>query len=348
MPSPRRAGIAASLALSLAACSETGPSPLVEITGPEAIAPGQSAQFSAVERLPDGSTRPLAGVRWRSSDAAVLQVSPMGLATARNRGEAVLSVSGLTLQANREVLVLPDGTYRLAGRVTEAGTTTPVPAAFVEVRREAGVSPAIVSAYSGPDGSYRLYGVPGQGFLRVTHERYAPLTGPLEVTAHGVRDFQMTLGVGVLQLAGQFTLHADADSSCASMPRPLPEDLRSRSFPVTVTQQGSGLILTVSSPCTSIFEGCRFGGHATSEGATFLIGTGTDGFYGYPDLVEALWGGPGNGPGLEISGTATTIGSADRLSGRLQGAMALYQVVVPRPEDLLASCSAGRFELVRR
>ena len=132
--------LVSSLALSglVGACAPAGPSAMaVEIAGPASVAPGQSAQFTAIDKA---SSRPAPDARWTSSAPSVLQVGPTGLATAGIPGEAVLSVDvpSPPRRASREILVLPDGTYRLIGRVTEGSTgTVAVPDARVEARLEA-------------------------------------------------------------------------------------------------------------------------------------------------------------------------------------------------------------------
>jgi hypothetical protein len=98
----------------------------LEISGPASIPPGQSAQFAAISRLSDGTSEP-ASVRWNLSSATyaeVLRVDASGLATAGPRGgEAVLSAAlqASPIRSSKEVLVLPAGTYRMVGVVTEAG-----------------------------------------------------------------------------------------------------------------------------------------------------------------------------------------------------------------------------------
>ena len=90
-----------------------------EIQGPASIEPGQSAQYTLVERLKDSSTRVVARALWSSSDPGVIQVTSSGLATAQSQaGEVVLSarIYGTT---SKEVLVLPANTFRVIGTVRE-------------------------------------------------------------------------------------------------------------------------------------------------------------------------------------------------------------------------------------
>ena len=157
---PRRAGGTAA--------NPVGPSPgappvvvNVEISGPASIAPGQSVQFTAVARFSDGTSQTPSSVRWSSSNTALLRVDTSGLVTAgQQTGEATLSAdltpSGLggATRSSKEILVLPDGTYRVVGVVTDDGTPpTPVAGARIEV-----TGPTPVVAITDWDGRYRLYG----------------------------------------------------------------------------------------------------------------------------------------------------------------------------------------------
>ena len=56
----------------------------VEISGPASIPPGQSAQFTAISRLSDGTSQTATSVRW-SSHTRLVQVDASGLVTAGQR-----------------------------------------------------------------------------------------------------------------------------------------------------------------------------------------------------------------------------------------------------------------------
>src|SRR5262249_42708753 len=87
----------------------------LEIDGPRTIPPGASVQFTAVEYLADGTSRRVTDpISWRSS-SRVCEVTPRGLVTAIERGETVLTAATDTRSSTRELMVLPDGTFRLTG-----------------------------------------------------------------------------------------------------------------------------------------------------------------------------------------------------------------------------------------
>ena len=122
------------LVLGLVSCqkSPTRPSPSgpVTIVGltlvvPSEMAPGETVQLIANATKSDGSVENMTGqAEWTvPSDAAsaVLSVTATGLATGRERGEEVVTArfDGRTDQAT--IVVLPKGTFRLAGSVSENG-----------------------------------------------------------------------------------------------------------------------------------------------------------------------------------------------------------------------------------
>ena len=110
----------------------------VAIEGPASLAPGQSAQYTVIERLADGTTRALPSAAWASSDSSLLQVTSSGVATAGSQiGEVSLTVR-TTQSASKDVVVLPAHAAGLAGSYTltlEAGSSCSVPLAAELQRR---------------------------------------------------------------------------------------------------------------------------------------------------------------------------------------------------------------------
>ncbi len=155
------------------------------ISGPTTVAPGHGATFTATGRLADGTTRDVSDrAIWRSSNSFVLCVSERGAATGATSGEVqlVASLGGLT--ATSSVLVVPAGTFRLAGTVSEAGR--PLAGATVAVIAGPGLG---LSAMTNGAGAYVLYGVGGGVEIQVTKAGYAPITKAITLTRSGVLDF---------------------------------------------------------------------------------------------------------------------------------------------------------------
>jgi hypothetical protein len=323
-PQPRPSGVVGP--------SPPGPSPQpfvvrLEISGPDSIAPGQSAQFTATSHLSDGTSETPTNVRW-SSYARLFRVDASGLATAGDRiGEdSVMAEVGERNGLRRsfkEIAILPEGTFRVVGVVTEqAPPMTPVFGARVEV---AGAMATAVTDY---EGRYRLYPVPAAADIRVTRDGYQALVQGVRLHGHATQNFHLALSGMRLDLGGPYTL--TIDTTCAT---PLPADLRQRRYPAFLRQSGPtvDVVLTESERFTvnGVGRGDRFSGRVDAAGATFDVGGGFYNYYGrydpstYPNIVERL----PDGSILTVDGTAVTRGSAAGLSGDLQGFVTSYDPV---------------------
>ncbi len=160
-------------------------------------------------QLSDRTERAATGARWGSTNSAVLRIdnntgvasTPFGL-----WGEATLSVevslagTGLIGQTrgSREILVQPDGTFRMVGSVTEADSPGQgVPDAILEVRLTEDLSSRpVTSAGTDATGRYRLYGVPAESYLHVRRPGYVPVTERIQIGSHTTRDFQLRFATG--------------------------------------------------------------------------------------------------------------------------------------------------------
>lgn len=330
----------------------------VEISGPASIPPGQSAQFTAISRLSDGTTQTPTSVRW-SSHGGLLRVDASGLATAREQtGEDILSAdvsSGAgSARGSKEVVVLPDGTYRMVGVVTESGSeATPIIGARVEV-----TSATPLVAVTDWDGRYRLYGVPGIADVRINRDGYQPHVQRFELADHVTQNFQLALSGTRLDLAGPYTLAIDV--ACATS-TPVPPDVRHLSYAAFLTQTGATLevVLTESSRfrVNGVGRGDRFRGRVDAAGATFnLEGFSVDYYYygppfpsDYANLVERLSG----GTYLVVAGTVVMTNSRAGLSGNLKGGVAHHDsrfLSIPLLSSAAGFCysEAHRFTLTPR
>lgn len=333
----------------------------IELIGPDSIAPGRSAQFTAVARLGDGTTQP-ANVRWVFSNALV-SVDDTGRATAGEvLGEGTLRARMSTpsgfMDGTKTILVLADGTYRIGGMVTEEGTlTAPIVGARVELTND-----TRIGTLTGSDGHYRLYGVPSQAEIRITRDGYQPHVEWLQIAQHATQNFQLSPSGAPVALAGDYTLTVDVECGTTSTPvRPM--ELRRRTYAAVLAQTGSTLevVLTESSRfrVNSAGRGNRFSGHADPVGATFYLQSFFSYYYPYdpstyPDLLERV----PDGTFLQIDGTAVTRSSPAGLAGELQGGVALYSSGFPQIAPGMAGGSLGfcgtvgapphRFTLTRR
>jgi hypothetical protein len=319
----------------------------VIITGPDSIAPSQSAQFSAAVRLSDGTVKAptsAANLRWRVSNPFA-QVSPFGLVRATQaRGEftvtAELTVSGQLRSSTKEIIVVPEGTYRLVGAVREAEFPT---ASISGARLD--VTPGGLFATADSNGQYRLYGVPPEATVRVTASGYQPHEQILQLTSHSTQNFLLSLAGPRLVLTGNYTLAVDVVNSCPGS-SPLPAELRHRTYDAVLTQTGPEVSVLLTEPrfrLNAQGKGNRFTGRVTDSGATFQLDTYSyyyGGFYYgsqtlYPGVAERL----PNGTILVVEGTAVTSGSAAGLSGQLtSGNISNWGPGFPAPGAHLGSC----------
>ena len=190
--------------------SPTGPSApavlAIEIIGPDTIAPGQSAQYTAIIQLADGTkdaASSATNVRWGTSNLLLLRADASGRATALDRlGETAVfaevgPVGSGTRRGTKDIVIVPEGTFRLVGRVVDGEfPSTPLSGARVEV------TPGSLLATTDLDGRYRLYGVPADAVVRVTMDGYQPVEQSVHLTSHATQDFPLPLFGSRLQLTG--------------------------------------------------------------------------------------------------------------------------------------------------
>lgn len=342
----------------------------VTIAGPGSVQPPNSAQFTATLQLEDGTERAATSARWGSSNSAWLSINAttgVGVANAplgMTWNEVTLSVevslagTGLTGQTrgSREILVQPDGTFRIAGAVTDADSTgLGVPGAILEVRlTEDLASPRVTTGGTDAAGQYRLYGVPAESYLHVRRPGYVPVTERIHIGSHTTRDFHLRVDGNVPSFEGTYTMTVDA-TNCTGFGLPLPSPYRLRTYTATIRQSGARLAVALSD---ARFDpgSDHFSGVATLSGADMDLRS----FYNpwenpsgpeQPDVVELLADGtallPYSDEAYSDRGAVLT-GTPDRLSGTL---LAISQWrAPPRPGSggFLGGCSAPRLTLERR
>jgi hypothetical protein len=295
----------------------------IEVVAPSAIAPGASAQLTARAIKSDGASDDVTSrVLWSSSDSAVLEVSPAGLATVVARGEVIVTARLDSRTGSARILAIPPGTFKLTGQITEAGF--PIDRAEVQVVSGTGQG---LTAITAPDGSYALYGVAGHVRLRASKADYFSKIEELEVLEHRTFNFEMTPEGGRPNLSGTYTLLIIG--RCGSI---LPAELGTRTYAASVEQRGPGLTVMLSGAdfIISRGRGDRFQGVMDSDGRiTFTIGDPLGySYYGYyyyysypvlmgqPDLAERI----APSGALVINGTVDAAVSGSRINGTLTGA----------------------------
>ena len=333
----------------------TAPSPVtpvpglvrVELIAPGSIAPGESVQLTATAVKSDNSVENVSGqAQWISSDPRVVEISSAGVAKGVARGEAMISVRFQARGASTRTFVLPAGTYRLSGMVTDSGFS--VVGATVAI--VGGVGDGLTTITDG-DGAYALYGVRDRVRLQAKVDGYFNRIEEIDVTDHRAVNFEMIPEQQRPDLPGSYTLTIVRTHACLSGTGAPPE---TRSYAATVAQDGAQLTVTLSGADFIVtggrgnaFTGVLDGGNRV----TFAIGDPIYYYeyynFGHYDLVERM----SNTSNLLISGKVTAGLSSRGISGTLNGAFMVTQAAVPPATTRIqASCygTAHRFEMVRR
>jgi hypothetical protein len=315
----------------------------VNVEGPNRLAPGESAQFTATVNLSNFTTKTPASVRWVASPPSFLRVDASGVATGGplSGGAAVtadvIAPDGTVFRRSIGVTVVPQNTFVMLGTVTDAEF------AALPVRR-ARIELTTGSLFTETDdaGFYRLFGVPINPEVRVTAPGYQPVTESIQITGDFRHDFRLALSGPRLSLSGDYTLTVEITGACGNSP-PLQQSLRLRQYDAVITQTGLGLQVVLTEPRFLVVGGAgnRFGGSVSATSATFDL-IWHDG--SYPSIVERL----ADGTFLVSQGTATAAGSAAGVSGTLAGSIFHYAAGFPGTLNLLGVCDSPRFSLTPR
>jgi hypothetical protein len=335
----------------------------VDISVPESVPPGQSAQFTAMVSFSDGSTRNITDEAvWVSGDPSVLSISKSGFAMAHRTGEVYVRAAVGTIESGQKgVLVLPVGTYKVGGYVEDG--EVPVPEARVEVVAGPAAGLFAVTRPFPSGGSYTLLGVGGDAQFRVTKDGYHPLVRTILVKSHQQINFDLTPLVPRTNLSATYTLTISAAAHCRSA---LPEETRTQKYTAVLTQDVARLTATLAG-ANFVADDSRtynsFDGAVEPTRMWFQL-RGAD-FYAEDPIGNSL---PGttfsdvfvqltSSTFLVVGGLATAVISPSGLSGTLDGVIETVQWVgagqprggtpqLPKDWQRLASCRAANHEFV--
>jgi hypothetical protein len=206
----------------------------VELRAPRSLAPGATYQLRLIAQWSDGVAEDVTHTaRFSSNQQDVLQVAGDGKVNALTRGEA--SVFWYTEPSNRhqgrhEIVVLPDGTYRVVGRVyLESEPSVAVGGARVE-------SDGVPPAFTDLSGQYRLYGVARDGRLRISKEAYVAREIPLAISDHHTENIALTMSQPGALVEGLYQMTIDAGPECQGR---IPDALLTRRYAAAITQRES-------------------------------------------------------------------------------------------------------------
>lgn len=298
---------------------QTPPGPyelFVEIVGPRTVAPGGTAQFQAISHRSDNTTQDVTNTAvWRSSRTSVLTLDK-GVATGLTVGESTIDAISVTRSSRREIIVTPDGTFRLVGRVVEADSpNTTIAGARVESAAGPGVS-TTTDAY----GNYRLYGVSPNPQLRISKNGYITRLENLALADHQTQNFTLAWASPRPDVSGTYTLAIGLSDRCRSS---YPDATFERTYTAVIVQNGPVLAVTVSGGTFVVDRGGngdRFRGRVEPGQLVFSLGNADDYYYYYgriPGIVEQIE------PSLYymVLGSVITNATPNRLSGLLNGAI---------------------------
>ena len=283
---------------------------------------------------------------WTSSNARVLEISATGLAKGLAGGDVSISARYQSRFASGHTLVLAVGTYRLTGRVMETGFG--LQNATVTVVSGVGEG---LSAVTGSDGAYVLYGVGGSIGLRASKEGYADRLETIDVSADRTFDFEVVADRPRANLAGTYSLTIVV-GPCQLTRGSLPPEVLKRTYRATVSQDGSRVTVTLSDATFLVTRGRgdHFSGFLEPDGSvTFSIGdvystTSTAGQSARPGGTSAT-------PRSTLRRDSSDEDHRPGISGTLAGDVEVANGTVPpfAFNTIASRCAdAHRFELVRR
>jgi hypothetical protein len=313
----------------------------IRIVAPTSVAPGSSAPVVVNATRSDGTTADVTSlVQWSTSSTRVLEVAG-GSVRGKEPGEVQIWAYYLNRSASTAILVLPEGTFKLAGTVTDGG----VGLDGVTVAVIGGTGEGL-SAVTDLSGSYRLYGVAGSVRLHAKKLGYENRTEALEVTTHRTADIGMTFEGERLRLAGTYEMTVTAASHCSSFLTPA---ARTRSYTANIEQDGARLSVVLTGADFIVTDGFgdRFEGTVIGDRVTFR--PGIDFYYyfyylGKGSLVERF-----PPTALFINGMVSARQTATGLTGPLSGVIGLTRTATPPFTSFASVCYGGHdFVMTRR
>ena len=302
------------------------------------MAPGESRPLAANGIRADGSFRDVTTqVRWTQrtgAATAILTLTSSGLtATATRPGSFLVVATLANLTAEAEVLVLPPGTFRLIGRVTDEGA--PVPGAEVSVISGMGQG---LTARSDGHGQYELYGLAGLVHVRVAKDGYFDKADRINVTAHISHAFEMKQVAPTADYTGVYTLIITSVQCTPAFP----EFAKTRLYTARLEQSGASLVVDLSD--ANFLLPARFAGVLEADGdlrfsirPLVIWDDGADIFERLSDGNHLLVGGVVVGRGTAAGITRKPVESAD-----------VGWEPFTRLNNPVDSCYVERFEFIRR
>jgi hypothetical protein len=320
----------------------------IELIAPASIPPGESAQLTLNAVKSDGSVEAVTeGVQWSSSNRRVLEIDAAGMAKGVASGEATITASYQGRSGAKLLFVLPTGTYKLGGRITDSGL------GLANVRLEiiGGTGEGLATLTNGA-GDYALYGAAGRVRLHAKKEGFSNRIDEVDVTDHRTFGFEMAPERPRPDLQGTYTLTIEAGACSGS--GSLPDVARRRSYSADVTQQGGQLTVRLRGADFIVAggHGDSFSGFIHPDGrVTFTLNQQGLYYYYYYfsatsfDLLERL----SASSALGVDGSVIAQDSGSGIFGTFSGGFWVTTTTTPPFRTFSATCHGGRhrFELRR-
>ena len=233
------------------------------IQGPLTVGPRQTAQLKAVARFSDGSERDVTpDARWTSSQAAIATVDA-GVIMGQALGRAQIRATYVSRSASLSMVIKPEGTFVLAGNITEPG---PVNIGMATVAVLGGTLNQVTA---NSQGFYELFGVSGTLSLRVSKPGYRDETRTLSVTQDQTFDVQIRPISSPTRVAGTYSVILTISPSCSIVP----DDQKTRTYTATIAQDmarvtvqlGDAKFVAESGREKNSFNGTVFGSTVTFD-----------------------------------------------------------------------------------
>ena len=313
-------------------------------SGPATVAPGQTVAFTLTAVSSNGTREDVtAKAQWTSNNASIVTTQGEGRYSGNAVGDAQISARFGALNASKEVIVVPAGTFRVTGRVVEFDGVSPVSGARVEARNSSGTGPVTESDGSG---FFKLFAVTADAEIVVTRAGYDENRRRITLDNHSTANFAMVLSGPRPELAGTYTVTLDL-TGCRDGFR---LEYARRVYTAVVEQSESAVEVRFTEPAfaiNSINRGNLMQGRV--QGGSLFLEALTNYYYyyygpsNYPFLVERL---PDDSR-LVVGGSGTLVESGGSHTGKMNGFASNYGPGFPR-DKYLGSCGTSQLTFTRR